>query len=125
MEKNRCKKKEKSYTEITDPIPNEELILQIMQKGMEILYGIMLYAEALERSPCRRISRAMDAVAWMMAKASMELAEVKVTNKRVSKIKSLLKSFTKEDAVEGNEEPKDAAFHMLVCYYDSDRLKCK
>lgn len=116
------KKTEDVYMALYQPLPNEELIMHILQAGMELKYKIFLSMD--NRYYCRG-SQAIDEVIDMVAKTTLELAEVTVTKKRICKIKDLLGVFSYEDAEMGLDEQNGEVFKLLVEYYDKDNLNHK
>ena len=108
---------------IIQPLPNEELILYILEMGLEMKYNIFLKTVMFEKDFYRRGNSAVEAVISMVAKSSLELAEVTVTPKRMTQIMDLLGSFSKEDAEIGLDEQNDEVFKLLAKYYDADNKR--
>ena len=111
--------------DIMQPLPNEELILYLLETGMEMKYNVFLKSGILERNFYRRGNKAVEAIISMIAKSALELAEVTVTQYRITQIMDLLGNFSKEEAEMGLDEQNDEVFKLLINYYDIDKNKQK
>ena len=111
--------------DIIQPLPNEELILYLLETGMEMKYNVFLKSGMMERNFYRRGNKAVEAILSMIAKSALELAEVTVTQYRITQIMDLLGNFSKEEAEMGLDEQNDEVFKLLINYYDADKNKQK
>ena len=122
---NKSKNKLMFDKDIMQPLPNEELILYLLETGMEMKYNVFLKSGILERNFYRRGNKAVEAIISMIAKSALELAEVTVTQYRITQIMDLLGNFSKEEAEMGLDEQNDEVFKLLINYYDIDKNKQK